>query len=214
MKTKPRPLYFFSAKFIPNERRFFWALAGEKSLLEGRCLDTGFASDVADALAAARANPAVGRGRLELLDGAVAFSFYAFIWLKSPPPHVAVPTPEDRSFEAERFRELARRCEPAPPPKPAPAGHRGTRSPPARRRTARPQRLHWSAVLGTSLPCTEDEVRSAFRAQALKVVADRRAARPGDESVRSRSSAVPADEARDALTRPRGSPGSAAPAAA
>ena len=173
MKSKPRIVRSFSMKFVAAEGRFFWALFDEKSLLEGRCLDCGFASDVAEGLAAARANPAVGGGRLELLDGSIAYAVYAFIWLGSPPPYRALPTPEDRSFEAERFRELARRCEVSPSPPPAPAGHRGTRSPPARRRAGPSPRLHWSVVLGTSLPCSADDVRSAFRAQALKVHPDR-----------------------------------------
>lgn len=173
MKTKPRPVYFFSAKFIPTEERFFWTLFDQKTMLAGRCLDSGFASDVAEGLAAARANPAVGEARLELLDGGPAYLFYGHIWLKSPRALVAVPTPEDRSYEIERQQEWARRCAPAPPPEPAPPGHRGTRSPPARRRAGPPPRLHWSAVLGTSLPCSADDVRSAFRAQALKVHPDR-----------------------------------------
>lgn len=166
-------IFYFSAKFVPAERRFFWALFDEGNLARGTCLDCGFTTDVGEGLAAARAVHGVSRGRLELLDGSIAYAIYAFIWLGSPPPYRASPTPEDRSFEAERFRELARRCEPSPSPAPAPAGHRGTRSPPARRRTGSPPRLHWSAVLGTSLPCSADDVRSAFRAQALKVHPDR-----------------------------------------
>lgn len=173
MKIKPRELFSFSMKFVPAERRFFWVLFGEKSLLQGRCLDCGFATDVAEGLAAARANPAVSGARFELHDGNLAYAMYAFIWLKLPPPYIAMPTPEDKSFEAEGFREWARRCEAVPPSPPVPAGHRESRLPPARRRTAPARRPHWTAVLGTSLPCTVDEARSAFRAQALKLHPDR-----------------------------------------
>lgn len=174
-KRRRTSSFFASVKYVGPENGFFWAVWSYASLAKGACLDAGFSTDVPSALQAIAAVPDVGRSRVALMDPRLAYATFAFIWLASPVIDLGTRAPEDQAYEIARSHQWDPPVEDARPPPPGErrsqsrARSAGRREPGSARAVATPD---WVSVLGTPYPCSLDEIRTAFRAGALKVHPD------------------------------------------
>ena len=164
-KRRRTSSFFASVKFVGRENGFFWAVWSHASFAKGACLDAGFSADVRSALQAVADAPEVGRSRVVLMDPCLAHATFAFVWRGSSVADPGKRAPEDDAYEVARSRQWS-------PPEPPhrversngharPAGHRGQGS----SRTATTP--YWCSVLGTSYPCSLNEIRRAFRVGVL-----------------------------------------------